>query len=136
MNWNIETKAWVKGFKEEKQFIRDKFYKGNGTGSKFGHGKDLSSLRFLSIISFSISHVTCHVAIFLKIANIWRIGDGFNPALYVWNDCLLFFKFMWGQKSFLNPKFKLWLSIIVILELEDNHSKGITLNMLNLHRKS
>lgn len=38
------------------------------------HRKILSSLTFLSILSFGIGHVT----IFLKIANIWRIGDGFK----------------------------------------------------------
>lgn len=40
--------------------------------------KILLSLTFLSILSFGIGHVTCHVTIFLKIANIWRIGDGFK----------------------------------------------------------
>lgn len=42
------------------------------------HRKILSSLTFLSILSFGIGHVTCHVIIFLQIANIWRIGDGFK----------------------------------------------------------
>ena len=33
-------------------------------------GKVLSPLTFLSIINFSIGHVTCHVVISLKIENI------------------------------------------------------------------
>ena len=37
-----------------------------------------------SINHLSINHLTCHVAIFLKIANIWRIADGFKRKTFFW----------------------------------------------------